>query len=262
MPLLKKMCQLTNCPKIQRIWVKAIPRDNIPENSNNTVVCSKHFPPNFPTIKVKGRERSRDLPSIFKDIPKSLIPTKPPSKRKTVKAASSVRTSKEDELSTFLEFDKIESFVDLRDSICTDRVGEGIIHYVSGNALYIQSNELENNTGIAKFVLCIFDDLTFNVYHAGVKISISSMVKNRIHRVNSWSQIAEMLRYLKCLDKNQKQLVLLEQASCLGNVHSNIFQQKYSPEMMVRAFEYFARSGCLYDQLRNDFELPSIATLT
>ena len=113
MPLLKKMCQLTNCPKIQRIWVKAIPRDNIPENSNNTVVCSKHFPPNFPTIKVKGRERSRDLPSIFKDIPKSLIPTKPPSKRKTVKAASSVRTSKEDELSTFLEFDKIESFVDL-----------------------------------------------------------------------------------------------------------------------------------------------------
>ena len=32
--------------------------------------------------------------------------------------------------------------------------------------------------------------------------------------------------------------------------------------MIVRAFEYFARSQCLYNQLRNNFENPSLATLT
>ena len=42
---------------------------------------------------------------------------------------------------------------------------------------------------------------------------------------------------------------------------SNIFEQKYSPEVIVRAFEYFARSRSLHNQLRNDFQLPSIATL-
>ena len=43
---------------------------------------------------------------------------------------------------------------------------------------------------------------------------------------------------------------------------SNIHEQKYPPEVIVRAFEYFARSRSLYNQLRNDFQLPSVATLT
>ena len=36
----------------------------------------------------------------------------------------------------------------------------------------------------------------------------------------------------------------------------------YSPEMIVRAFEYFSTSQSLYNQLRRDFKLPSTRTLT
>ena len=95
--------RLPKDPEERERRIKAIPRDNVPKNSNNTVICVKHFPVNFPVIKVKGRERPRDPPSIFNDIPKSLIPKKPPEKRKTVKAASSIRTLKEDELSEFFK---------------------------------------------------------------------------------------------------------------------------------------------------------------
>ena len=45
-------------------WMAAIPRDNIPDQ-NDTVVCIKHFPENVSVVKVKGRERSKDSPSIF-----------------------------------------------------------------------------------------------------------------------------------------------------------------------------------------------------
>ena len=38
-------------------------------------------------------------------------------------------------------------------------------------------------------------------------------------------------------------------------------EQKYTPEMIVRGFEYFAKSRTCYKVLRND-ELPSISTLT
>ena len=36
----------------------------------------------------------------------------------------------------------------------------------------------------------------------------------------------------------------------------------YSPEAIVRAFSYFASSRSLYKQLREDYQYPSISTLT
>ena len=36
----------------------------------------------------------------------------------------------------------------------------------------------------------------------------------------------------------------------------------YSCEVIIRAFEYFATSRCLYNRLRKDYQLPSIPTLT
>ena len=60
-------------------WIKAIPRDSIPDNPNN-VVCLKHFPPDFPVLKKRGKSRPIDPPSVFGNIPKSLIPTLLPPK--------------------------------------------------------------------------------------------------------------------------------------------------------------------------------------
>ncbi|GFN93906.1 THAP domain-containing protein 11 [Plakobranchus ocellatus] len=54
-------------------WKKAIPRDNILDHPN-TVVCIKHFPEEFETISVTGSLRPKHPPSIFCNLPKSLIP--------------------------------------------------------------------------------------------------------------------------------------------------------------------------------------------
>ena len=67
----------------------------------NTVVCVKHIPPGFPVLKIKGKSRPRDPPSVFKNIPKSLIQIPPPPKRPEVL---------HNELPTFLKNHSIPSF--------------------------------------------------------------------------------------------------------------------------------------------------------
>ena len=42
----------------------------------------------------------------------------------------------------------------------------------------------------------------------------------------------------------------------------NVGKQLYGPDIIIRAFEYFATSRTLYNRLRRDFQLPSITTLT
>ena len=39
-------------------------------------------------------------------------------------------------------------------------------------------------------------------------------------------------------------------------------EKKYSVETIIRAFEYFALSRSPYNRLREDFELPSVRTIT
>ena len=55
-------------------WLKVIPRDNIPD-SKDTSVCEIHWLKVYPTIRVHGKVRPRDQPSIFPSVPKSMIPT-------------------------------------------------------------------------------------------------------------------------------------------------------------------------------------------
>ena len=60
--------------------MKAIPRDNIdldldlPDRAN-TIACIQHFPDGFETVSVKGRLRPKTPPSIFSNLPQSLVPT-------------------------------------------------------------------------------------------------------------------------------------------------------------------------------------------
>ena len=61
----------------QQRWIKAIPRDNIPDHPN-TVVCVKHFLPDFPVLKIKGKSRPKDPLSVSENIPTGLIPIPPP----------------------------------------------------------------------------------------------------------------------------------------------------------------------------------------
>ena len=252
----------SNSEERQR-WIKAIPRDNVPD-SPHTVVCAKHFPPDFPVIKIKGKSRPRDPPSIFENIPKSLIPTPAPPKRPTIKATSSSRSAKEDELSTFLMHDTISSFETFCSNLSQHKFELEVTPILFGDYVIIQSKELcADNSCIPKYVLKIKQDFNYDAFHMGINCPISTLVRNRIFLCNKWSTIGEVLRYLNCMDTDNKKDVLMQQIDAMSRLNSNnVHEQKYSPEMIVRGFEYFAKSRSLYQQLRIDYQLPSVTTLT
>ena len=65
-------------------WLKVIPRANTP-NHSDTVVCERHFPPGYETVFVMGKARPKDPPSIFNNLPSSVIPSPLPKARTTKK---------------------------------------------------------------------------------------------------------------------------------------------------------------------------------
>jgi len=53
------------------------------------------------------------------------------------------------------------------------------------------------------------ENLSYEAYHAGVRCPVTSLVKNRIHKINCCLQVIEVLRYLNSLEKDTKKTVLL-----------------------------------------------------
>ena len=45
-------------------WLAVIPRDNIPDKKH-TVVCERHWPLGYPTVRDYGKERPLNPPSVF-----------------------------------------------------------------------------------------------------------------------------------------------------------------------------------------------------
>ena len=89
-------------------WVKSIPRVNL-NVTKHTVVCRKHWPEDAPFYVVPGgRKRPVDPPSIFPNIPTSiLITTTKTKERPTQNSLSSQRSVKNDELEEFRKKDTI-----------------------------------------------------------------------------------------------------------------------------------------------------------
>ena len=86
----EKVFRLPRDPTERERWIKMIPRDDIPDNSN-TVICERHFPSGCETITVFGRKRPHHPPSIFDCVKPSLIPSTPAPPRPTSKACSTSR---------------------------------------------------------------------------------------------------------------------------------------------------------------------------
>ena len=129
------------------------------------------------------------------------------------------------------------------------------------SGLVVQSKQNCENSGIPKFSLKVKQDFTYSAYHMGVKCQISVLTKNCITLCNRWSATGEALRFLNSFEIDKKEDVLIQQIdvmSCSNSIH----EQKYIPEMIVRGFEYFAKSKSCYKLLRNGYELPSISILT
>ena len=95
----------------------------------------------------------------------------------------------------------------------------------------------------------------------GVKCHISVLTKNRITLSNRRSTIEEALRFLDSFQIDEKKYVLIQQTDAMRRSNS-VYEQKYTPEIIMRGFQYFAESKSCYELSRNDYELPSISTLT
>lgn len=180
-------------------------------------------------------------------------------------SSSASRSQTKDELPTFIKQDNLNYFEELCINIKHHKFEFDVIHYMVSDCLLLQSKERSqcDCSCIPKFALKIMPKMKYERYNFGIQCQINSLTKNRIHIINAWSCIVEALRFLNNLEIDQKKRVLMQQVEVMSRKNSsNIFEQQYPPEVVIHAFEYFATSRSLYQQLRNDFQLPSIATLT
>ena len=252
-------------PEENQRWRSAIPRENIP-TSVDTVVCERHWPQNYEFILVRSKKRPIHPPSVFPNVPDSVIPTAPPKPRPTSIACSSTRNILPDQQEQFLNLDKIQSFESLCDKFIKDNHNfNGRFSLVSfkleETCLIIQSKTFEEPSCIPTFLLKIMNDYTYIGYHCGISCTISPLSTNRIYKLNTWSILEEAISFLNLMEKNQKKQVLLEQVFAMSPLVC-VGDKKYNTETIVRAFDYFATSRTLYNRLRDDYELPSVSTLT
>ena len=236
-------------------WIAAIPRANI-VISKYTAVCRKHWPENAEFVKFFGKLRPKHPPSVFPGIPNSCLPTQQSKERTTQRSLSSARNHAEDQMKEFLEQDKLD-FDKLLDQL--QAKFDFVVAYLDNDgAVIVHSKKI--TLGIPKFVIKIKNDFTYTCFSFGSPCNISSLQNNSISLCKTWSALSETIRYLSEIEVSLKKSIIFDQLQVTDKKAGN--QKLYTPEMTTRAFEYFATSRSLYSRLQQDFQLPSIRTLT
>lgn len=241
-------------------WISVIPNNRLIVKKH-TVVCGLHWPSDFEKVKVNGKFRPKHPPSIWPNqIPQSQIPTPLPPLRTTTKTSAAFRNTKEDELSSFIESDSIGNIEELKSTLCQQSRTFHVkfIPYIIDDIMHVQSALFQN--GVPKFLVKIYDDLKFETYFQGKKITVASLSKNRVTSITLWSIFEEVIRYLDSFEPDHKLNILQEHLQCMSA--NKVGEPVYNHEVIVRAFEYFSTSRVLYNRLRYDYLLPSIQTLT
>ena len=134
------------------------------------------------------------------------------------------------------------------------------VNYVSffvEDVIHIQSQLFLN--GVPYFVVRIFSDLRFECFHYGVRCMITSLSKNRISKVTTWSILDEIINFLNVTPKDNQLNIIHEQLQSMS--YKPVGKPVYSHEIIVRTFDYFATRS-LYNKLSLDYKLPSVETLT
>ena len=129
-----------------------------------------------------------------------------------------------------------------------------VVAFLNENILTVQSSKFID--GIPFFMLRIYNNLHFEIFHYGVKCYISSLSKNRINTVDTWSKLEEIIWYLDFMAFDHKKNILSQQFLAMAPKMVGI---KYSSYIVICAFGYYATSWTLYNRLRDDFQLPSLA---
>ena len=225
---------------------------------HDTVICSHHWPPNPPMVTFYGKKRPANPPSIF-NVKKSMIPEQPPPPRTTSRTSCHERNQLPDEMDEFIRNDQF-TFESLRETL-EKKDKEFAIpfrHIINDAEVVLMSTEFFE--GIPFFMIKIKNDLKFETYYLGSKAYIGSLNTIRVTRINSWSRLEEALRFLRHRDVDHKTEILKQEFECKRA--TPIARKIYSPAVIIRAFEYFCTSRCLYSKLRHDYSLPSIRTLT
>ena len=93
-----------------------------------------------------------------------------------------------------------------------------------------------------------------------MRVSITTLSKNKFFRLDRWSKVNEVIRYLNCLEVDHKHQVLLKHLDSLGSV--KVGNKMDDPEVMVMAFEYAATSRSAYTLIREDIKLPSLEVIS
>ena len=235
-------------------WMKSLPYKNL-HTSVNSVICEVHWPSNYATVTLRGKSRPKDPSLVWPGVPSSCIPTPFPKERTTLRSSISVRAIQPDELKKFLEQDTL-AFADLRKQLKDEKESFSCSTtvYLSSSSLCIQSSELSGC--VPKFIIKIEDTLKFETFHMGVRIPIPWLYKNNITQLQSRSTIEKLVRHLSTYEVSHQVNVIREQMSSMSSC--SVGKKMYSPNAIVRAFEYFSMSRSLYKKLRNDFQLPSI----
>ena len=85
-----------------------MPYKNVKLNSKESVICSKHWPSDYQTMKDYGKERPCNPPSVWPGVPQSCVPTPPPPSRPAKRTSFEVRAEQPDEMVEFLNQDKVD----------------------------------------------------------------------------------------------------------------------------------------------------------
>ena len=108
------------------------------------------------------------------------------------------------------------------------------------------------------FTHIISHTLKFEAFHLGAKVHDQKIVF--LVLIDGLSILKNAVYFLASTETTSKVEVLKQQVAAMSCVP--VGQRVYDPDIMVRAFEYFATSRALYHRLKDDYKLPSIRTLT
>ena len=129
-------------------WINSLPNDGF-QFTVSKRICSKHWPIDYRHRVVKGGAKVPvDPPSIFQ-VPQSCIPTV--SKPRECKNPASVRNQLPDELSTFLERDRLSSVDDAVTFLKSEFQNVGLIISRGSECLILTSEEY--NGAVSKFTI-------------------------------------------------------------------------------------------------------------
>ena len=84
--------------------------------------------------------------------------------------------------------------------------------------LIIQSVDFLCNTGVPRLISRIYQNLTFDAFHSGVRCTVSTLCQNRVYVLNRWSNIQEAVTFLYCLEMTPKKNVIHQQLDSMNNL--------------------------------------------